>query len=140
MKIEYYEKAFGMKFPLHEKPVEQTIQNLMEANGSWDDLEYIASHKKNNATFYITSSPTIKEEFYHADKIPPKNIGQLVLYVNYKTTSAIIGIRYPQSQPELKKNIKEFKDVVGKLNTATILDSIKQQKKKWPVLVSEKVD
>jgi len=139
MNLIYYEKAFGKSFPRHNKSVAVSAKELMKKNGSWDDLEYIASHVKDNYTFYFTFSRSVNTEFYSGDKIDFGKISCFAnMYVTYENTTAIIAIRYLKSYEEIRECIKLFKGITVDITKEKILESIKKLEEKWPILVCSK--
>jgi hypothetical protein len=139
MKEEYYEKAFGKKYPLLERPVFNAARVLMKENYSWDSLEYIVSREKDDSVYYITSSVDVNKDFYYLDNFEnTKYTHHLALYVLHDDKAAIIAYRNVSSQPELKKAIKELKDVIEGLDKKKVVKSINTVENKWPTLFKEK--
>jgi hypothetical protein len=139
MKEEYYKKSFGKKYPLLEKPVFNAARVLMKENHSWDNLEYIVSREKDDSVYYMTSSVDVNKDFYYLDSLKNSNYTHhLALYVLHDDRAAIIAYRNVSSQPELKKTIKELKDVIESLDKKKVIESIDTVENKWPTLFKEK--
>jgi len=135
MNLAYYTKTFGKDFPRHIKSVSISAKELMKANGSWNDLEYIASYVRGEFTFYFTFSKSITTSFYSDDKIETKKyINYFNYYVSHENTTAILGIRFLENNDITLKCIEYFKSLTLKFTDEEILDAIKKVEEKWPQL------